>query len=160
MNFRVVAVMASAFVLAYVMFANLGDSLFIQILRQWVPVLFLSLFFVFFALNLRKQRTMVQLLARGSALLGQGRVAQAHAIYEEAHALMPKSPSPRLGLAQSNLQLWRLDQALTQLSEGTTGMVGKALRAIAVPSLSLVAALTNDRARGCTRDRGEGARTR
>lgn len=84
---------------------------------------------------------------RGLTLLGEGRLTEAIALFEEARRIMGRNPLPRFNLGVANLWLWRLADAETLIDSSTKTLQGRPLRLLALPMLQFISAVKNERAR-------------
>lgn len=103
----------------------------------------LAVFFVLFRRSVRGAHAN----NRGLTLLGEGRLVEALASFEEAQKDMGRNPLPRFNAGFANLWLWRLEEARVALDGASKTLRGKPLRMIAAPALLLIASLQNERAR-------------
>jgi hypothetical protein len=79
----------------------------------------------------------------GLTLMGEGRIVEALAKFEEAKGLL-SSPLPTFNIGMASLWLWRLDEARLALEAATTTLAGAPMRVIAMPALHLIATLQSD----------------
>ena len=110
------------------------------IFANWLPIVFLFLFFIFFMRRLQSRHAPTH---EGVKLLGQGRYVQALEIFEKYRRAQPNEPAGAFNSASTKLQLWKLDAALVDLEAARKMAKGKvaALAALLPEHLALVQAL-------------------
>jgi hypothetical protein len=111
-----------------------------SILANWLPIVFLFLFFIFFMRRLQSRHAPTH---EGVKLLGQGRYVQALEIFEKYRQAQPNEPAGAFNSGSTKLQLWKLDAALADLESARAMAKGKvaALTALLPEHLALVQAL-------------------
>ncbi len=79
---------------------------------QWLPIVFLFLFFVFFMRALQKRHAASH---EGARLLAQGRYLQALEHFEKYRRQQAKQAAGPFNSGVARLQLWKLDEAVADL---------------------------------------------
>jgi len=89
-----------------------AESAWSSVVLQWLPIVFLFLFFVFFLRALQKRHAASH---EGARLLNQGRYLQALEYFDKYRREQSKQPAGPFNTGVARLQLWKLDEALNDL---------------------------------------------
>lgn len=116
------------------------QPLWMSALTNWLPIVFLFLFFVFFMRAAQRKHVPVN---EGVRLLHQGRYAQALKQFETYRKAQPTEPIGAFNAGSTRLQLWKLEAALADLEAAQKMAKGKveALKTLLPEHLALTFAL-------------------